>query len=423
MTPVEPAPRQGLSSYWALAVLFLTNVLNQGDRMLFGVVAEPIRNDLGLSDTQLALVSGLFFVLFSLLGGVFIARHVDRGNRVRILAAGIVLWSLATAWTGLAHSYLTLSLARILVGIGEATAFPVAMSMIPDLFRTEARGRAVSIYQSSNFAGIVGGTILAGVLAALMGWRSMFIVCGAAGLAVAALLALTVREPARARADDEFPVAYWTDLVTGFRAVLRIREVLYLSVGLGFTAMMGSVLGAWGPAFLIRLHGIELGQVGILIGPPVGLGGIVGTVASGFLADGVVRRTGRRNAMLRVSLAAVLLSLPFMAGFVFVREIQLALVCAGVMNLLLSAAIPPIMNYAIGLVGPRERGITATVVIILMGLVGGALGPAVVGAISDGWQAEHGAQALRYGLAAMLVSPIIAGWIIASVLRTGDVRI
>ena len=141
------------------------------------------------------------------------------------------------------------------------------------------------------------------------------------------------------------------------------------------------------------------------------------------LADGVVRRTGRRDAMLRVSLVAVLLSLPFMAGFVFVREIQLALVCAGVMNLLLSAAIPPIMNYAIGLVGPRERGITATVVIILMGLVGGALGPAVVGAISDGWQAEHGAQALRYGLAAMLVSPIIAGWIIASVLRTGDVRI
>jgi MFS family permease len=96
-------------------------------------------------------------------------------------------------------------LARILVGIGEATAFPVAMSMIPDLFRTETRGRAVSIYQSSNFVGIVGGAILAGVLAALMGWRSMFIVCGGAGLAVAALLALTVREPARARADDESP--------------------------------------------------------------------------------------------------------------------------------------------------------------------------------------------------------------------------
>jgi MFS family permease len=144
------------------------------------------------------------------------------------------------------------------------------------------------------------------------------------------------------------------------------------------------------------------------------------TQARGGQASLNLRGLGQQ---LRVSLVAVLLSLPFMAGFVFVREIQLALVCAGVMNLLLSAAIPPIMNYAIGLVGPRERGITATVVIILMGLVGGALGPAVVGAISDGWQAEHGAQALRYGLAAMLVSPIIAGSIIASVLRTGDVRI
>jgi len=168
------------ASYWALAVLFLVNVFNQGDRMLFGVVVEPIRRDLSLSDTQLSLVGGLFFVLFNLVAGLFLARAIDRGNRVRILALGVVVWSLATAALGLAQGFWTLAAARVAVGVGEATAFPAVMSLIPDLFRAEARGRAVAVFQSSSFVGIVGGTVVAGVLGAALGWRSMFHACGLA---------------------------------------------------------------------------------------------------------------------------------------------------------------------------------------------------------------------------------------------------
>lgn len=404
-----PAPRQGQASWWALAVLFLTNVFNQGDRMLFGVVADPVKHDLALSDTQLGLANGLFFVLFNLVGGLFIARLLDRGHRIRILAAGMLVWSLATLATGLAMDYPTLVLARTLVGIGEATAFPAAMSLIPDLFRAEARGRAVSIYQSSNFVGIVGGTIVAGVLAAGFGWRSMFQICGAAGLVAALLLVATVREPLRAgQAGTLARSAYFADLVAGTRRVLSTPGLLALAASLGFAVMMGAVLGAWGAAFLLRSHHVPLASVGLAIGPPVGLGGIVGTILGGVLADGRTRRSGRSIDALAVSLVAIVIALPFMAGFVFVQSLGTALACAAVMNLALSAAIPPIMNYAINIVEPGDRGLAASIILAVMGVVGGAAGPVVVGGIADRLSGSYGPEALRLGLSSMLVTPIIA---------------
>src|SRR5690606_19569530 len=212
------------------------NIFNVGDRILFGVVVQPIKMELALSDTQMTLASGLFFVMFNLVRGLFIARMVDRGNRIRILAVGVVAWSLATAATGLAQDFVTLSLARIVVGIGEATAFPAAMSLIPDLFRLNARGKAVATFQSSNFIGIVGGTILAGVLGAAIGWRNMFFVCGGAGLLVALLL-LTVREPARDLDGEdaaEFK-SYWIDLWDGCRRVLGLQGFPMLLIAFGIS--------------------------------------------------------------------------------------------------------------------------------------------------------------------------------------------
>ena len=147
---------------WTLFVLLLANAFNVGDRTLLGVVTEPVRLELNLSDTQMSLANGFLFVLFNLAGGLVIARFVDRGNRKRILALGLAGWSLATAATGLAQDFFTLSLARIGVGIGEATAFPAAMSLIPDLFSPSARGKAIGVFQSSTLIGVIGGTILAG---------------------------------------------------------------------------------------------------------------------------------------------------------------------------------------------------------------------------------------------------------------------
>jgi MFS family permease len=399
-----------LVASWTLSLLFLANVLNVGDRMLLGVVTEPVRHDLALSDTQMALANGLLFVLFNLIAGLFIARLVDRGNRVRILTTGIALWSIATAATGLARNFPELAVARLAVGVGEATAFPAVMSLIPDLFRPQVRGTAIGVFQSSSFIGIVGGTILAGVVAAALGWRPMFIVCGVAGLVLATIVVLTVREPAREEpADPAEDAGRWlAGLVAGLRRVMTIPGFVPLALGFGISAMMGAVLGAWGPAFLQRTHGVPLREVGIVIGPPVGIAGLVGTLVSGPIADRLARKHGSVSAMLRLPLVALPLAAPFMAGFIFAPTLFVTMLCAAGMNVLLSCAFVPCINYAVARAGAGDRALVSTAMLTASGLIGGALGPFIVGALSDSLTPQLGAEGLRYALSAMILSPLLA---------------
>jgi MFS family permease len=403
-------PVSTLAAYWTLFLLFFANVLNVGDRMLLGVVTEPVRQDLALSDTQMSLANGFLFVAFNLVAGLFIARLADRGNRVRILAVGIAAWSISTAATGLAHNFTALAMARVGVGIGEATAFPAVMSLIPDLFRPQVRGRALAVFQSSSFIGIVGGTVLAGVLAASLGWRTMFYVCGASGVVLAAILVLSVREPERETPPDSAADGgvWLVGLKAGVRRVSRPPEFVPLAIGFGTSAMMGAVLGAWGPAFLQRSHGVPLHMVGIVIGPAVGIGGLAGTLISGAIADRLLRRSGSEAAMLRLPLVALPLSAPFMAGFIFAPTLVLTMASAALMNFLLSCAFVPCINYAVTRADPGDRALASTVMLAASGLIGGALGPFIVGVLSDGLAAQFGAQGLRYAMSAMIASPLIA---------------
>jgi len=390
-------------------MLFLVNAFNVGDRTLLGVVTEPVRLELELSDTQMSLANGFLFVLFNLVGGLVIARFVDRGNRKRILAVGLAGWSIATAATGLAEDFVTLSLARIGVGIGEATAFPAAMSLIPDLFKPSARGTAIGIFQSSTLIGIIGGTILAGVLAAWLGWRTMFEICGVAGVVLAAVLLLTVREPSREGPDSALSPSPWArDLLEGLKRILRQPGFCALALAFGVSGMMVAVLGAWGPAFLQRSHGVPLAQVGVVIGPAVGIGGIAGMLASGALADRLATRHGDSLAMLRVPLLALPLSIPFLAGFVTMPTLGLTMLSAAAMNFLVSCAYAPCVSYAVTNVGPGDRGLVSSILLAASGLIGSGLGPFIVGVTSDFLTPIYGDEGLRFAIAAMIPTPAIA---------------
>ncbi|MEO6151619.1 MAG: MFS transporter [Croceibacterium sp.] len=397
-------------AFWTLFVLFLVNAFNVGDRTLLGVVTEQVKQQLSLSDTQISLANGLLFVLFNLVGGLLIARFIDRGNRKRILALGVAGWSIATAATGLAHDFFTLSLARIGVGIGEATAFPAAMSMIPDLFSRATRGKAIAVFQSSTLIGIIGGTILAGVLAASLGWRVMFGICGGAGVALALVLVVTVREPSRERAGlaERATLPWGRDLLAGVQRILRQPGFPALAAGFGVSGMMVAVLGAWGPAFLQRAHGVPLVQVGVVIGPAVGIGGITGMLVSGVWADRLAARRGDSLAMLRVPLIALPLSIPFVAGFVAAPTLGLTMLSAAVMNFLVSCAYAPCVNYAVTNVDPGDRGLVSSVMLAASGLIGSALGPFIVGVLSDLLTPTYGANGLRYAIASMIPTPAIA---------------
>jgi MFS family permease len=238
----------------------------------------------------------------------------------------------------------------------------------------------------------------------------MFMVCGIAGVALAAIVVLTVREPPR---EDPFDPAHDTGrwlagLAAGLRRVMAIPGFVPLALGFGISAMMGAVLGAWGPAFLQRTHGVPLREVGIVIGPPVGLAGLVGTLVSGPIADRLARKHGSVSAMLRLPLVTLPLAAPFMAGFIFAPTLFATMVCATGMNVLLSCAFVPCINYVVVRAGAGDRALVSTAMLAASGLIGGALGPFIVGALSDALTPQLGAEGLRYGLSAMIFSPLLA---------------
>lgn len=401
------APVRGAG--YSLFLLFLANLLNMGDRALLGIVVDPVKADLMLSDTQMSIVSGTAFVVFNLIVGIFIARWVDRGNRKWILILGIALWSGATALTGLAQGFWSLGLTRVLVGVGEATAFPVAISMISDLFIAPKRPRAISIFQASTFIGLVAGSILAGVLAAAHGWRVMFVICGLAGFVLVAVMMLTMREPARTRDRADQADEPDTKLFQSIKDMLNLRGFVPLSLGMAFAGMSTAVLPTWAPAFLLRSHDVPLAAVGALIGPAVGIGGITGSIFAGMMATYLVRKRGADVYGLLVPLIAVPLATPFFLIFLFAQPLALAMSSAAVMNFLLSSAMACCIAVAISIAPSNMRAVSSTLMMIASGVIGGAISPLIVGVVSDMLVPVFGVDSLRYALATMAPTSLVAG--------------
>lgn len=413
ITPVVVTPSRDTAGKavagWTLTVLFLSNVMNVGDRMLLGMVAEPVKLELGLSDSQLSLAQGLLFVLSNLAAGLVIARLVDQGNRKRMLAAGIATWSVATAATGLVEDFTTLAIARIGVGLGEATVFPTAMSMIADLFRPTSRGKAIAIYQSSGMVGLTAGTLIAGRLATSLGWRWMFGVCGVAGLFLALLALLTVPEPKRAPlAKPPVASAYLQELLAACRRVLQRPGFIFLTLAFGISAIPGAVLGGWAPAFFQRSHTMPLDQIGLVLASAMGIGGVAGTLGAGAMADWLVSRSGSNAEMLRIPLLTLPLTAPLTAFFALTPNAPGAIAAVFGLSLFLSCAVAPCINYAITEAHPRDRAVTSAIMLAATGVTGGALGPFLVGLVSDILAVEFGRDSLRYAITAMAVTPLIA---------------
>jgi MFS family permease len=404
---------------WMLLLLVLANVLSVGDRMLLGVVTEPIRLELALSDVQMSLASGFFFVLFHLGGGFVVARMVDRGNRKRILVIGIVVWSLATAATGLANDFLSLSIARVGLGIAEAAVFPAAMSLIPDLFDRNVRGRAMATFQTSGFLGVMVCTSIAGLLAGSLGWRSMFVLFGLAGIAFALLVQLTGKEPARGHhcGQTQPPPPYMTDLFSACGRVLVLPGFACLALAFGVAAMVAASTGTWGPAFLQRSHGVSLAQVGFAIGLSSGIGGIAGTLLAGVLIDALAKRNHLPSAMLRIPIVVLPLCTPFLLGFLFSPDLGVTVACAGILSFLLGCGVAPCVTHAVTCVIPADRGIASIVMLAAAGLIGSALGPFLIAAVSDLLADRLGNESLRYALSVLVLAPLVSAALLAVALR------
>nr|WP_229199246.1 MFS transporter [Bradyrhizobium acaciae] len=202
--PAQAAAAPSARRYYVLALLTIIYALNFLDRTIFNVLIEPIKKEFALSDTTMGLLAGFGFVLFYSLLGIPIARMADRLNRRNIVALAFAFWSAMTYLCGLVSSVTTLALARVGVGIGESAGTPASQSMIADLFDKNERPRALGIYAIGTYLGVFLGYFIGGYVNQHYGWRMAFFTAGLPGIALAAVLWLTISEPKRGAMAETF---------------------------------------------------------------------------------------------------------------------------------------------------------------------------------------------------------------------------
>ena len=381
---------------YVLVMLTLVYVFNFLDRQLLVILQEEIKRDLHLSDSELGLLSGSAFALFYVTLGIPIARLADNGSRRNIVAISLALWSVMTAFSGLARNFFQLLMARIGVGVGEAGGSPPSHAMISDYFPARQRSTALSIYSTGIYFGVLVGFLMGGYLNQRLGWRAAFVTVGLPGLLFSLLFYSTVREPAKGATDAPGTGAAhsWKEVV---RLLLSSRTFVNLAIASSLLVFCIYGLTNWAPSFLARSHGMKIARIGASLGPALGLGGAIGSFAGGWLAD----RLGRRDKgwYVKVPAYAILTSLVFEAGALFSANTTLCIVCFGCFTGLHSMYLGPSVAVAHSLVPASMRAMTSAIFFLGLNLIGLGCGPWVVGRLSDMLAPALGVESLRWAMA------------------------
>lgn len=379
---------------YILLLLLGAYTLSFLDRQVITILAESIKKDLQISNLQLGLLSGLAFALFYTFLGIPIARLAERRSRPIIIAVSMTLWSGFTVLSGRATSFGVMALARLGVGFGEAGCNPCAHSMIADITPPAQRASALAFYSLGVPIGTMLGLVLGGVIADAYGWRVAFLVAGAPGLVLAAIIALTVKEPRSQLASDIQARAASMPSLRQTLAELRGKRTFWLiAIAAGLLAFVGYGQGAFGTPFFLRVHGAEVaalarsfglgpqGFLGIAGALSTGIGGLAGTWLGGFLADRAAARDKR--AYMSVPALAGLASLPFVYLIYSVDSAALALALGFVPALLNTLWYGPVYATAQSVVHPRSRATTAAILLFILNMIGLGFGPISVGALND----------------------------------------
>ena len=381
-------------AWYLVGVLCVAYTLSFVDRMILALLVEPIKRDLGISDTQVGLLHGFAFAIFYTTLGVPIARLADRTDRRRLIAAGIAFWSVMTALCGLARGFWELFLARIGVGVGEASLSPAAFSMLADAFPADRLGRALGVYSSAIFAGagialLVGGGVAAAaasaaavhlpLVGAVQPWQLTFIVVGAPGLLVA-LWVLSLREPPRrgvAIAARQEPLA----AVFGWMR-RHARAYGCHFAGFALLALVFNATIAWLPSVFVRVHGWSSGQAAFWIGSLLLVCGTTGIVAGGFAAD-AWRRRGKPDGSMRVGLTSALGVLPFAAAVPAAASPWMAVALLGPLLFFSAFAFGAAAAGLQWLTPPAMRAQVSALFLFVNNLVGIGAGPVAVALLTD----------------------------------------
>ena len=381
-SPAAPAAVRIPATAWGL-LLFLTllNVLNFVDRQLIASLAPLLIADLGLSRAQIGLLAGFAFVVFYTVMGLVLGIAADRMSRVKLLAGGLGLWSAMTAVSGMAQSFVHLAIPRVLVGVGEATLTPAALSMLGDAFPRARLGMATGVY----YAGIPMGTalslIVAGWVAPRFGWRACFYALGLVGLvAVAALVFL--REPKRLGTTAGQASPSLRDLLRDIRAAMRTQPALWLVMAGGTLLVYGSGSALLAVTWLVQERGFSFQTAAYGAGVVAAGAGFGGNLLGGWFADWCARRWpgGRLWSLVLITLA----TLPFSAAFYLLPPTSpMFYACWFVASASTTAWFGPVFAAIQELSPPAARSTLVAVGLLVMNLLGVGPGPWITGMIGD----------------------------------------
>ena len=383
---------------YVLFILVVVYTFNFIDRQIVGILAVPIKADLGLTDSQLGLMGGLAFALFYTGLGIPVAMLADRFSRTWIMTAALVIWSGMTAASGLATNFWQLFAARLGVGVGEAGGVAPAYSLISDFFPPGQRARAISVYSFGIPIGSAIGIVFGGIIASMIDWRWAFFIVGIAGIIIAPIFRMTIKEPPRGQFDRKREAVKAPGLKFILSTLMTKPSFWLLSLGASFSSMMGYGVFFWLPSFFVRSYNLTLLNASLFYGAVLLIGGLVGIWVGGWLGD----RFGQnqRSQYARIPAIAFICTVPFYIIAILSPTLTLAFFVLLVPTALGLAWLGPVISAIQHLVRPDMRATASAIFLFINNLIGIGLGTYAIGALSDTLTAQYGDESLRYSILA-----------------------
>jgi MFS family permease len=426
-----PQPLVGAYRGYAMGLLLAISIINYLDRQVVHILAEPIKNELGLADWQLGMLTGLAFGVLYTLFGLPIARLAERGNRPYIIASATAVWSIFTVLCGTVGNFWQLALARVGVGIGEAGCTPPAHSLIMDYTAPAKRGSALAFYGMGAPLGGLLGMAFGGLVADAFGWRAAFLLAGVPGVLFAILTFLTLKEPRGKERRIVRKIAADETLGAMLKLVSAKRSYWLLGAAITCNVFIAYGHGPFIASFYLRNHSAELAQaasatglgpvgfLGLALGLLGGIGGAVGILIGGRLADYFGPPDPRRYVYLPG--LAVLLCVPIFIGAMTASSIWVSLALYGLNALVTMTWYGPAYTAWFSLVPANMRATNSAVSLFVANLLGLGLAPLGVGLLSDHYGASLGSgEGIRWALISLTGVGVLTGllfWMAAKTFR------
>ncbi|GAA5060494.1 MFS transporter [Erythrobacter westpacificensis] len=393
-TASKPDPNRNV----VLAMLLVVYIFNFIDRQILSILAAPIQADLDLSDGEMGLLGGLSFALLYSTMAVPLAALADKTSRSWVIAVSLAAWSGFTALCGLAQNFWHIFLARLGVGIGEAGGVAPSYALIGDYFPSSQRATALSIYSLGIPIGSGLGVLMGGYIAATVDWRAAFFAVGLAGVIIVPVFKFLVRDKARPKvaADNSAPLPETPSLKETAGVLARKKSFWFLSFGAAMSSMLGYGIAFWLPSLLIRSFAFDLVQASQFFGAVLLIGGVIGVMAGGLLAD----RLGGRDRAYYAWLPglAFFLGAPLFAAGITSSDWKLAFVLFLLPQALAYIWLGPVLSAVQHLVVPAARSTASALFLLINNLIGLGGGIYALGALSDFLTPIYADEALRYSM-------------------------